>query len=80
MRILLFGVLGETIGREIAADVPADGCTVAELRRMLVASDPAHAPIASASARACIDQAVVGEDAVIMPGQEVAFVPPLSGG
>ncbi len=80
MRILLFGSLGETIGREVTADVPADGCTVAELRRQLVNGDPAHAPLAASSVRACVDQVVVGDDHRILPGQEVAFVPPLSGG
>ena len=80
LRILLFGSLGEQIGREIDADLPAEGCSVATLRILLAERDPAFAPLARASARACVDQAIVREDYVIRPGQEVAFVPPLSGG
>lgn len=77
MKILFFGRLGETIGREIEVDLPAGGCTVAALRERL-AKD--HRGLAAANVRACIDRAVVAETARILPGQEVAFVPPLSGG
>ena len=80
LKILLFGRLGEEIGRDIVADVPAEGCTVAALRKRLVAGDPACAPLARPSVRACVDQVIVAEDFVVRPGQEVAFVPPLSGG
>ena len=77
MKILFFGRLGETIGREIEVDLPADGCTVAALRERLAKE---HRGLDAASVRACIDRAMVPETAHILPGQEVAFVPPLSGG
>lgn len=80
MKILLFGQLGEQLGRELDGDVPEDGCSIAALRRMLVQKDPAYAPLAGPSIRACVDQILVREDFVVRQGQEVAFVPPLSGG
>ena len=80
MKILLFGSIGQAIGREIEADLPAEGCSVAALRTLLVERDPAFAPLGRPSARACVDQVIVAEDFIVHPGQEVAFVPPLSGG
>jgi sulfur-carrier protein len=77
MRILLFGRLAETIGREIDFDLPDGGCTVAELRAALAKE---HGGLAAASVRACIDHEIAPESALVLPGQEVAFVPPLSGG
>ncbi|MEA3029687.1 MAG: sulfur-carrier protein [Sphingomonadales bacterium] len=77
MKILFFGRLGETIGREIHVDLPAEGCTIAELRARLA---EAHGALAADTVRACIDREIVPETALVLPGHEVAFVPPLSGG
>jgi len=77
MKILFFGRLGETIGREIDFDLPAGGCTVAELRAKLAL---AHSDLGATSVRACIDREIAPETARVLPGQEVAFIPPLSGG
>jgi len=77
MKILLFGRLGETIGREIEYELPPGGCTVAALRAALAKE---HEALAAESVRACIDQEIVPESARLLPGQEIAFVPPLSGG
>jgi len=73
VRILFFGSLGERLGREREIEIPDGGCTIAELRARLP-------ELAGAIARACIDREVAAEDARVLPGQEVAFVPPLSGG
>ena len=81
MKILLFGSLADAAGREIEYDLPAAGCTVAELRSSVAAAFPQLAEaLALPSTRACIDQDMVAESALVRPGQEVAFVPPLSGG
>ena len=77
MKILLFGRLGETIGREIDFDLPEAGCTVAELRAALAER---HGGLAAETVRACIDHEIAPETALVRPGQEVAFIPPLSGG
>jgi molybdopterin converting factor small subunit len=77
MKILFFGRLGETIGREIDFDLPAKGCTVAELRAKLA---EVHAALGAANVRACIDREIALESALVRPHHEVAFIPPLSGG
>jgi molybdopterin converting factor small subunit len=77
MKILFFGRLGETIGREIEFDLPAGGCTVAALRAALAEQ---HGGLAAESVRACIDLEIAPETALVLPGHEVAFIPPLSGG
>ena len=77
MKILLFGRLGETIGREIDFALPEGGCTVAALRAALARD---HEGLAADKVRACIDHEIAPETALVLPGQEVAFIPPLSGG
>ena len=77
MKILLFGRLGETIGREIDFDLPEGGCTVAALRAALAER---HGGLAAETVRACIDHEIAPETALVLPGHEVAFIPPLSGG
>ena len=77
MKILFFGRLGETIGRELDYRLPPEGCTVAELRAELAKT---HAGLAAESVRACIDHEIAPETALVLPGHEVAFIPPLSGG
>jgi molybdopterin converting factor small subunit len=78
-RILFFGRFGERFGREIDLELPAGGCTVGELRAMLVARS-ADESLARRSVAICVDRAVAWDDAIIRPGQEIAVLPPLSGG
>ena len=81
MKVLLFGKLADKAGRELDIDVPDAGCTVAELRSRLCLEQPSLAADLSApSIKACIDQQVAAEDALVLPRHEVAFIPPLSGG
>ena len=77
MKILFFGRLGETIGREIDYELPAGGCTVAELRAALAKR---YGGLGAESVRACIDHEIAPESALVLPNQEIAFIPPLSGG
>jgi molybdopterin converting factor small subunit len=74
MKILFFGSLADSLGRELELDVPEAGCTVAELRLRL------GQVVSSPGVRACIDRSIVPESARVLPHHEVAFVPPLSGG
>ena len=39
-----------------------------------------HGGLAATNVRACIDHEIAPESALVLPGQEVAFLPPLSGG
>jgi len=81
VKILFFGSLGERIGRELDVALPEAGCTVAELRARLAEALPAAADLLTGpSARACIDREIAPEEALVLPGQEIAFIPPLSGG
>jgi sulfur-carrier protein len=80
VKILLFGSLRDAIGAEIAQHVPLEGCSIARLRKLIVANDEACAPLASSSVRASVDKVLVREDHIVRPGQEVAFFPMFSGG
>jgi molybdopterin converting factor small subunit len=80
VKILLFGSLRDEIPGEVTGDIPAAGCSIRALRAMLVAGDPSRAPLARPSIRACVEHEIVLEDHWVRPGQEIAFVSPLSGG
>jgi molybdopterin converting factor small subunit len=80
-KILFFGRFAEQFGREIEVALPSDGCTVRELRELLIERLPAadeswrHRCISI-----CVDQVIPAEDDPVWPGQEIAVLPPLSGG
>ena len=78
--MLFFGRLAERLGRERKLAVPAEGCTLAELRQRLCAADPDAAEALGKGVRASIDREIAGDDARVRPGQEVAFFPVFSGG
>ncbi len=75
MRVLFFGRVADALGRERQIDLPASGCTIAELRRLLDAD-----VLARPGVRASIDQQIVADDARVRPGAEVAFFSVFSGG
>jgi molybdopterin converting factor small subunit len=80
LKITLYGKLGEAVGREIAFD-DMPGRTVAHLRRTLAERHPAlAADLLSPRVRACVNDALVGEDWVLSRGDELALLPPVSGG
>ena len=79
MRILFFGKLGETIGREVQLALPDDVTTVGQLRRLLAERHP-QADLTSPRLRVCVDDSVAGDEEVVRDENEVAFLPPLSGG
>jgi molybdopterin synthase sulfur carrier subunit len=75
MRILFFGRVADALGRERDVELPAAGCTIAELRA-LISPDVLARP----GVRASLDKQVVGEEAFVRPGAEVAFFSVFSGG
>ena len=80
MRISLYGKLGEVIGREISLAEIA-GRTVAHVRRTLAEQHPRlAADLLSPRVRACVNDAIVGDDHVIQSADDVALLPPVSGG
>lgn len=80
MKVLFFGKLRDSLGdaREIDA---VEGETVAALRRRLAAAHPhASADLLGPRTRACVDDAIVGEDFVLRGDERIELLPPLSGG
>jgi molybdopterin converting factor subunit 1 len=79
LNILVFAGLAETVGAgkvAIAAETPL---TVAELKKRFAQAYPlAEAQLASCFA--AINQTYADDDAVIGEDDEVAFLPPVSGG
>ncbi len=79
MRVLLYGRIAEAIDRRVELVDAPDGCSVAELRRRLAGDYPAAAATLARS-RAIIGSTVVGDDHVLSAGDDVEFLPPVSGG
>ncbi len=79
LRLLAFATAADALGaRESAVEVP-DGMTAGELADELVRRHPALAPIAPVLALA-VGGAVVGRGRALADGDEVALLPPVSGG
>lgn len=80
-RILFFGRVGERLGAEGRLEIPPEGLTVGEIRRRLADDDEAAAnALLRPDVRASVDLIVVSEDALALPGQEIAFFSIFSGG
>jgi len=78
VKVLFYGRLADAIGHEI--EIEAGGaCSVAELRRRMAAIHP-DAADALVRSRAVIANALVGDEHVIAPADQVEFLPPVSGG
>ncbi|NVB42755.1 molybdopterin converting factor subunit 1 [Pseudenhygromyxa sp. WMMC2535] len=81
LTILLFAGLRQRAGTD-ALSLPLAGpgaVTVAALRRQIAAAHPDLAADLN-HCRVAVDQAFVDEDAEVRAGQEVALIPPVSGG
>lgn len=77
--IKLFAVLRERAGRaEVGLDVPA-GTTAAQAAGKLVEEIPALAGLIGRAAFA-VNRGYVKPDAVLCEGDELALIPPVSGG
>jgi len=79
-RVLLFGRLRDVAGwRERTLEaVPA---RLSALRAQMAAADPALGEaLDGPGVQACIDRALVRGDPALLPGMEIAFLPPMSGG
>jgi molybdopterin synthase sulfur carrier subunit len=83
LTLLYFARLREALGRDRESiEVPAHVTNVVQLREWLVARGE---PFATAFGeikriRAAVDQTMVGDDAPLADGAEVAFFPPVTGG
>ncbi len=81
LTVLYFARLREELGRA-REEVEAPAATVGELRAWLAArGEPWAGGFGRvARVRAAVDQRMVGDDAPLRPGAEVAFFPPVTGG
>ena len=80
LRVLLLGRLRDVAGwREKAVDpVPA---TLSMLRDQLAREDAALGDaLAGKGVQAAVNKTLAREDVALAPGDEVAFLPPMSGG
>ena len=79
VRVRLFAGIRETVGRaSLEVDVP-DGATPEDVWRRLSAAHPGLAA-RRVSLSAAVNRRYSGFDAVLGDGDEVVFVPPVSGG
>jgi molybdopterin synthase catalytic subunit len=77
--VLLFGALREAAGaKELSMALP-DGAGVAALRRLLFDAQPALRPLA-ARLRIAVNREFASDDRLLADGDEVALLPPVSGG
>jgi molybdopterin converting factor small subunit len=79
IRVKLFAVAKQVAGRgEVAVEV-ADGATVANVERAVVAAVPALAAVV-VHARWAVDAEFASDTKVVTSASEVALIPPVSGG
>jgi len=77
--VRLFAGLSDLVGhREVELEL-AEGATVADLRERLVSQYPAVAPLMSTLVCA-VDEEYVPNEHCLSPGDQVALIPPISGG
>lgn len=80
MRILFYGRLADTIGREIDLDAP-DGSSIADLRARLASEHPAAASaLTGGRSLTCVAGTLVRNDYRVGAGELIEFLPPVSGG
>jgi molybdopterin synthase sulfur carrier subunit len=79
-KVLMLGRLRDVAGwRERTLDAPP--ATVSALRALLAREDPVLGEaLAGRGVQAAVNKALVRADAAIAPGDEIAFLPPMSGG
>jgi molybdopterin converting factor subunit 1 len=81
LQVRLFAVLRERAGRDSLEIEVAEGATVADALRALAAeSEPLGAALAAMPVVMAVNRSYVGEDATLSAGDELALIPPVSGG
>ena len=77
--VKLFGAVRETVGAKVLTVEVPDGCPVAELRDRLAGEHPVFDQFGERLA-VSVNYEIASLDAVLHEGDEVAFLPPVSGG
>lgn len=79
VRVRLFAALKDKLGRSEVSLALSDGARVPELIAAVAAAHPELAPLLP-GVRVAVDQGFVGPDHALAPHQEIALLPPVSGG
>ncbi len=79
VKLLFFGILSELIKPGPIEMELSDGSTVADVRARVLKGHP-DASTAAATAMVAVNQDYSNDGAVLSDGDEVAFLPPVSGG
>jgi molybdopterin converting factor small subunit len=79
LNVQFFGRVGDVMGKARTIDLPETGWTLGELRRRLAAAAGSDI-LLQPGVRGAIDKQVMGDEAVVRPGAEVAFFSLFSGG
>jgi molybdopterin converting factor subunit 1 len=77
--VKLFAVAKERAGREHIEVEAGEGSTVRELREALASQYPPLADLIR-QVRLAVNSEYARDDLVLLPGAEVAIIPPVSGG
>lgn len=79
LRVRLFALLREQVGREEVEVTLPQGATVADLSRHLRSTEPRLIPFLEVS-RVAVNLAFASETQLLEPGDAVALIPPVGGG
>lgn len=81
LQVRLFAVLRERAGRDSLEIELAEGATVAEaLRALADASEPLGEALEATPVVMAVNRTYAGEEETLSPGDELALIPPVSGG
>jgi MoaE-MoaD fusion protein len=81
LQVRLFAVLRERAGRDRLEVEVAEGATVADaLRALMEESEPLAEALEALPVVMAVNRSYVGEDATLTAGDELALIPPVSGG
>ncbi len=80
VKIRLFAGLRDVVGGDLDESFEGDSITVAELNRHLAEHQPKLGPYLSGLAVAINEEYILDDDAELHDGDEVALIPPISGG
>lgn len=81
LQVRLFAVLRERAGRDSLEIEVAEGATVAEaLQALATESEPLAAALEAMPVVMAVNRSYAGEEETLSPGDELALIPPVSGG
>ena len=81
LKVELCGKLADGLGDTVSLSIPADGCCASDLLELAVQQHPGLARhLSGGRVKLCVNETIVGGDAQILPQDDVALFPPVSGG